>query len=280
MNTRIRNCWMRLFAFLGSVYAISGCSSIPHVTSHETTTKIIVDGDNSEWNNIPAYLSDNKLFAVSVCHDSQNFYTCITTADPQTQMQFMGSGLTIWLDSDGGTEKRFGVKYPLGVEGGRPPETMSHDKMEINSRVETFAEQANLELEILGPKEGDRYLLPVHNQKGICAQIRRTKDRLLVYELQVSLKPSASQLNAIDMKADSVIGFGIESASPESRPGPGGTGQGGFARGRGPEGPPPGRGDKERGAGMPPGMAPQGEMRGGQAINEAAKLWWKVKIAE
>jgi hypothetical protein len=143
----------------------------------------------------------------------------------------------------------FGVKYPLGVQGGGPPKTLGHDKTEINSRLETFTEQGNLELAKLGPNEGDRCLLAVHNQEGICAKIKGTKDRLLIYELQVPLKPSALRLNAIDMKADSVIGFGIESASPESRPGSGGMRQGDFVIGRGPEGPPPGGGDMRRGGG-------------------------------
>jgi hypothetical protein len=280
MDTRIRNCWLGLFVLLASSFAISGCGSIPQITSHTTTTKIIVDGDNSEWSNIPAYLSDNKLFAVSVCHDSGNFYTCITTADPLIQMQFMVSGLTIWFDNDGGTEKRFGVKYPLGAPGGGPPKTMDRDKTEINSQVETSMVQANPELEILGPKKGDRYRLPVDNQEGICVKFKRAKDGLFVYELQVPLKPSASQLNSIDMKADSIIGFGIESVSPELPPRPGGRGPGGF--GGGPEGPPPGGGDMGRGDRMAPGggMGPQGRMRGGQETGEATKLWWKVKIAE
>jgi hypothetical protein len=280
MDTRIRNCWLGLLGLLASALAISGCSSIPRVESHTTKARIVVDGDDSEWNTIPAYLSDNKLFAVSVCHDSGNFYTCIKTTDPQTQMQFMVSGLTIWFDNDGGTGKRFGVKYPLGVPGGGPPKTMDRDKTEINSQVETSMVQANPEMEILGPKEGDRYRLPVDNQEGICAKFKRTKDGLFVYELQVPLKPSASQLNAIDMKADSIIGFGIESASPELPPMPGGGEPGGF--GRRPEGPPPGGGDMGRGGGKPPGggMGPPGRMRGGQGTGEATKMWWKVKISE
>ena len=282
MDVRIRNCWRRLFAFLALASVVSGCSSIPQVTNHAATRKIIVDGDNSEWNNIPAYLSENKLFAVSVCHDSGNFYSCITTADPQTQMQFRVSGLTIWFDNEGGTEKRFGVKYPLGAPGGGPPKTMDRALPEIDYQVEASMEQADPELEILGPKEGDRYRVPVDNQEGICAKIKRTKDGLLVYELQVPLKPSASRLNAIEMKADSIIGFGIESTSPEMPPGPSGRGPGGFGGGRGREGPPPSGGDMGRGGGMPPGggMGAPGGMKGGPATREAAKMWWKVKIAE
>jgi hypothetical protein len=281
-DVRTEDGGMHLDRLLILALVVSGCSSIPQVTSHTTTTKITVDGDNNDWNNIPAYLSDNKLFAVSVCHDSGNFYTCITTADPQTQMQLMVSGLTVWFDNDGGSEKRFGVKYPLGVPGGGPPKTIAGDGKEINSQVETSMAQADLELEILGPKEGDRYRLPVDNQEGILAKIKRTKGGVLVYELEVPLKPSASMPNAVNMKADSVIGFGVEVASPELRPGLGGRGPGSFRGGGPPEGPPPGGGDMGSGGGMPPGggMGPPRGMRGGAAPREAAKLWWKVKIAE
>ena len=281
-EVRTKNCQVHLGALFILTFVISGCSSIPQITSRTTTTKIIVDGDNGDWNNIPAYLSDNKLFAVSVCHDSGNFYACITTADPQTQMQFMVSGLAVWFDNDGGTEKRFGVKYPLGTPGGRPPNTKDRDRTEISSHVETSMAQADLELEILGPKEDDRYRLPVDNQEGIRAKIKRIKDGVLVYELQVPLKSSASTPNAIDMKADSVIGFGIESISPELRPGSGGRGPGGFGGGGQPEGPAPGGGDMGRGGGMPPGggTGPPRGMRGGAATNQSAKLWWKIKISE
>jgi hypothetical protein len=261
---------------------LNGCSSLPQFASEPYKDKIVIDGDNGDWIGVPAYIDKNNTVAVSVCNSNDYVYLCLTSQDPQTQMQIMRFGLTVWFDGTGGDNKTFGVNFPIGR-----PETGSNHKMDNEQMREPEAErrimdQSPMEMEIIGPKEEDRYRLAVTNTEGIQAKIGRTRDGLFVYELQVPLKKTFQHPNAIGANDGSSIGVGLETGIAIDKNGHRYGDSGGPSVGFRGNGPPMG-GGKDPGAegdGPPEGgrRMHKGHSPGSDLKSEALKMWWKVRM--
>jgi len=111
--------------------------------------------------------------------------------------------------------------------------------------------------------------------QGITAKLGN-RQGVLVYELRVPLRKSASNPYAIDMGEGQFLGIGFETTgfSPEMmKDRPGGMEGGGSGRG----GPPQGGGGMPPGGGGSPRGGPPGMQRGGQP--EPLKLWTRVQLA-
>jgi hypothetical protein len=143
-----------------------------------------------------------------------------------------------------------------------------------------LADQSLLEMEVVGQKENERYRLPVINTEGIAAHIERSKDGIMVYELQVPIRKTPTRPNAIEPKKD-FVGLGFET----------GTVQGGAERVRGEQGgrsggyggadSPPGGGmgyGRHGGGGGGRGRGQSGSSSVSAKAPEPIKTWWKVKL--
>ncbi len=240
----------------------------------------MIDGDNSDWNEIPAYVDKNNVLAVSVCHDYEYVYVCLMTQDPQTQRQILRGGLTVWFDRNGSDDKTFGVNFPSGRRSGESSQ-WANDKIkrDFDTSRQTI-DQIPPEIEIIGPKETDRYLLPPANNEGILAKIGRLKTGEMVYELQVPLKKTAGHPNAIELK-DNYFGLGFETGEMTGHSGKQSSGHSsssGNSDGSGSQ-PDGGMGWGHRGGGYSGGgrMHQGGASKSGSA-SEPVKVWWKVKL--
>ena len=258
---------------------LSGCSSLPQFTSDRCLRKIHLVGDLNEWKDVAAYIDKNDIVAVSVCHDDEFAYVCLTTDDPQTQRQIMAGGLTVWFDPSGSDEKTFGVNFPLPRNGAGPRRGTNSEMRRDSIDNQPSIEQSLIDMEVVGPKETDRYRLPVMNNEGIAAHLGRLNDGMMIYELQVPLKKTTSRPNAIDPKKD-FVGLGFET----------GTIQGGTERARGDESgraggygggnsqPGGGMGYGRHGGGGGRGRGQYGSSSGTAKAPEPLKTWWKVKL--
>jgi len=264
------------FSFL----LLNGCSSLPQFSSEVCTKKIVIDGDNSEWNGIPSYIDKNNVLAVSVCHDDEYVYVCMITQDSQTQRQIMGGGLTVWFDRTGSDDKTFGINFPLGRHTGGASQRMNEETRRDFDTARQVMDQTTLEMEIIGSKETDRYLLPLVNNEGIQAKIGKLNGREMVYELQVPLKKTAGHPNAIEPKKD-FIGLGFETgaiASPSGKRKGEHSGSPGESEGSGPSSQ-SGMGRGHRGGGSSGGgKMHQGGASKSTSIPEPVNMWWKVKL--
>lgn len=72
---------------------------------------ITVDGSVGDWESVPKYLFEEQGTALAVCNDSQNVYLLLRFSDPEWAMPIRRSGLTIWVDADGGKDKDFMIRY-------------------------------------------------------------------------------------------------------------------------------------------------------------------------
>jgi hypothetical protein len=100
----------------------------------------------------------------------------------------MFRGFTIWLDEEGGEEKRFDIQFPLGIQMGafpppgrdwnreRTPEDTLRDRFPIDTT----------EVKIIGPMEHEHHRESVFKLKQIAVKINMVNGTM-VYELRVPL---------------------------------------------------------------------------------------------
>ena len=276
VNTNIITKFIISFFF---IVFLGGCSSLPQFTSDRCAGKMNIVGDLHEWRNVSAYVDKNNLVAVSMCRDDEFVYVCLTTDDPLTQRQIMGGGLTVWFDPSGSDDKTFGINFPLPRNGPGPRRSFDNETKKDANGIQLTIDQSLFDMEVVGPKETDRYRLSVINKEGILAHLERSKDGLMIYELQVPLKKSNSRPNAIEPKKD-FVGLGFETGpvqggAERSRAEQGGR-SGGY--GGGDSAPGGGMGSGRRGGGGGRGRGQGGSSSGSAKPPEPVKLWWKVKL--
>ena len=235
-----------------------GCSSI-EVASRWPDQKIAVDGNASEWTGKTLLLEDRKL-TVGIMNDSNFVYMLLATNDRQLSRAFLTEGITLWFDNQGGRERNFGIRYPLGMRSGEGGQGRAITDAPVRSNS-PFAE-----LEILGPGNDDRRRMSIVAAGGLQAKINPGEGSF-VYELRVPYKDESRFPFSIKSTPGSFLGVGIETSSLET---PGGT-RGGSSAGSG-----GGRGRGGRGGGG--GGNSGGSDQGAGGMGGPIKDWIKVQL--
>jgi hypothetical protein len=249
----------------------------PQIDSAWRDHDIVVDGSPSEWPSALVQFEQQPL-SVAAVNDGDSLYLVLTTSDWDARAQILRQGLIVWFDNAGGDKKRFGIRYPVGMEpgefrgrGGRrgaPSDDPQAGETRPRGRGVDEFEQPPDRLELLGAKKEDNRTYTLDKAPGIAAKIGNVEGTL-VYELKVPLAKSDDHPYAIDAKPGALIGVGLETPRVE-RPsgGFGGGGMGGGMGGRG------GGGYGGMGGGRRGGME-----RGGYAQMKPMKGWIVLKLA-
>ncbi len=249
-----------------SILSLYGCRTMELVSTWKDS-ELYIDRDSSEWQQSPVEIEDK--ISLSVSNDRDYLYLSLTTHDHEIQRKMLLQGLTVWFDREGGKEKRFGIRYPLGLFGrGFGFERSRYDSPESNPRERFDFTQS--ELEIIGPGEGERQRFPIKGAKGIDVKIDTT-GKIFHYRLKVPLWDTREHPYAMIVKAGQTIGVGIDTGSPEER-----FGQHGISGiGDGPGNFPGGR----RGGAPPQGLGGRGTRGSRQELLTSIKIWMKVRLA-
>jgi hypothetical protein len=253
--------------FLLLAVSLAGCNEIK-LSSNWCDREIAIDGDQADWAGKLRFLEDQQA-SVGVLNDGDFLYLCLVSSKEGPVMQTVRSGFTVWLDSEGGKKKNFGVKFPLGMQG-EPVPMMDRSKPREPEMPKEFLDASLKEIEIIGPGEGQVQRAEGFEEQGIEVKIVETRGKF-VYELKVPLAMTADHPYAIGVKEGKPVGIGLEAGEPNrpemgDRP-PGGGFPGGGAGG-GPGGGP--------GGGGPPGGGGRGSR---PEMSEPIKLWLKVSLA-
>ena len=291
----MRAIWVPMIALVA--LSIIGCNELEFGSSwrdHEIT----IDGMATDWQDPMVYAEDAKV-AVGIVNDEQHMYVCLTPADIRTATQMAMTGFMVWFDPEGGTKKRFGIRFPLGMQGRGVPMMfqekmpgggvsrggMSRGGLADSTRYQRMFGGLGGELDILGPEEDQSMRMAFSSARGIEVQLGYSKGRV-VYELKIPLARDAEHPYGIGTVLGETIGIGFETpemdreAMRESMSGgrgggggmPGGGKGGGMGGGRG------GGMGGGRGGGMGGGRG--GGMRpGGGGTPEPLELWAKVTLA-
>ena len=175
-------------------------------------------------------------------------------------MLVLRAGFTVWIDDTGGTDKIFGVQFPLAKakQNGR-----SNPDYKPRTGMKDILEDSLYNLAILSGAEGNRQTMPTIKAEGLGIYPRLELDKgYLVYELKVPLTV------AKDIKT---IGVGFETGKLESPSGKGSSGGSGRGQGGGGGGKGKGGGGKKMGG--------KNGSHGGDKP-KAIEMWAKVHLAE
>ncbi len=247
-----------LFLFL-----LVGCSNSKlELNSNWRDREITVDGKNTEWRGAMLFFEEDNI-SVGLFNDENYLYICMIAEDQFVRIQMMRQGFTLWFDPDGGKEKTFGIKYPLGMQAsGRG---MRRDEQNLERPLQALRRPI-IELGILGPGKDELKKMPIEEAKGIDIIVEFSSG-MLVYELKVPLIQSEQHPYAIGAEAGSSLGIGLEMSKMERsnkrRGMSGGRGRGGSM------------------GGMRGGAGGRGMSRGGgrSQMPKPLKIWAVVQLA-
>ncbi len=254
-----------LILFL-SFFMHMNCSTL-QLESTWKDRDITLDGKGGDWLGAKYYFEESAV-SVGLINDGQYLYVSIMTENPMLRAQIMREGLIVWLDPKGGKNKTFGIKFPLGRQGGEPEE----ERMETRAMMDEMAREEMMqrlqelmtELEVLGPDEEVLGRMDIDDAKGIEVKMRNAGGTF-VYELKIPLATSEEYPFAVGVEPGDVIGVGFLSPKMQMQR-PKGMRGGGM----------PGMGGR---GGMGGGM---GGMRGGgmsRQMPRQLKIWAKVQLA-
>ena len=263
------------------VVLISGCND-PEMDSRWRDREITVDGDDTEWGNYIQHYDEETRIVFCMFNDDSDLYIKLSSPNRMMQNQILVLGLTVWFDPEGGKDKKFGIHFPIGMQGASMKMMGSREKpagTEDTDQVQKKFEASQQEIELIGPGKNERYTMPVDEAALAGIHVRIGKSRgSIIYELKVPLAFSDEHPYAIGNGTNNKIGVGFETGKmnkemmAERRSKPGG-GTGGRDGGRG---------------GISGGMGRMGGRMGGRGgmpgrergmMPEPLELWTKVTLA-
>ncbi len=277
-------------------YLLGGCNE-KTFTSSWLGRPMTIDGNDSDWANVPTYFSEDNNVVLGVTNDESNLYLLLKSTNGGVGMQALMGGFTVWFDPTGKKNASFGVRFPMGKMSKDAPWTgkgsdekpRDRNGPEFLSHLVSEQEQAGLNL--IGPTKDDGHWMWLNAAEDLGVRVKMSVERgLFVYELKVPLarkSDSAFGVGIFPIDSTKVIGIGFETSEIE-RPGKGEHGsessgeEGGHRGGGGGWG---GGGHGGRGGGMGHGGGGGNHSHGGgdgsSFKNFAAplKYWVRVTLA-
>lgn len=247
---------------------LTACNS-QEIQSAWRDRTITIDGNGNEWNNALSCYVDESRVLLGATNDFCNLYIRLSTSDRGLQRQLLHEGCTIWFDANGGKNKAFGLRHPMGRQMMPPQQIGEREPRVVNEQMDGMLEKAQEQVEILQPGSAvaSRIMsLDEADKLGIELRMSVTKG-LLVYEVKVPLIcEDSSYPFVVAPHGVKTIGVGFAAGEASKGNRPTGRGPGGFGSGGGGPG-----GDFPGGGG---GMPPPGGKR-----PEPFELWTKVSLA-
>lgn len=183
---------------------VTSCRSPLDLASTWTGAPMTIDGSRADWTELS--VMESPPLSLGARNDQQNLYLCLTTADPDVQMQILFAGFTIWFPSSHDGARPFGLQFPLKQD--RPIRIEDRDQFE--AMFQAFEPRMN-SLLILDGSENQQF--PVIQTPGIKVHVG-LKGGVLVYELQVPLNATSSTPYAAVPTADGTIAISFEASPP------------------------------------------------------------------
>lgn len=196
----------RLFLVLASAVFVTACKEVK-LESRFRDRHIKIDGAYADWEGALTPLEGEQA-SVGLLNDDDFLYICLVTDNPQVRRQVVGQGLILWFDPTGGEEKKFGVRYPIGMLELGMPMGGREGGAGVDRRSEAL-KALRQEVEILGPEKDQRRRMRVIEARGIQADIGWVDGRL-VYELKMPLSRDPDRTIGIGTRAGQTIAIGLE----------------------------------------------------------------------
>ena len=213
MSTAGPGCAGRWMAWSGCCRSLSALLSLlliacggVRLESGQRDRPIAVDGKADEWRDSLTVIKDAKI-AVGLFDDQENLYVCISSWNDDVNLQALNLGLTVWFNSGGAEEKKFGIEYPLVEDRIQSPDHRGA-LGDVVPLPEASARPSN-RLAIRGPGLYERHAMAVSDAPGL-EVMASSVNGTFVYELKVPLGKSAERPYAIGARPGESIGILLE----------------------------------------------------------------------
>ena len=263
---------------------LSGCNR-PDLISAWRDHEIVINGKYTDFGNVMTYYYEKEKIAINLFNDKDYMYICLISRNRRIETQLMESGLTLWFDPDGGRNKVFGIRFPLGrisitkeesnnsnwqeqEEGKDAGEEKDGDENSWKQleALEGSQEKIELIIESVNAENKDMLIelsLKDAIKQGIEAKIGHQND-YFVYELKVPLIKSSQHQYAVGFKVGKPMGFGLGTVAKNA----------GMYRNGGGEHMPKGGGIRGSRVEMPSEMGEEGVNPG-----ESFQLWTTITLS-
>jgi hypothetical protein len=255
--------------------SITGCGGSLHLSGRWAAVPPPINGVRDQaWDPAMIKIPDRNMM-VGILNDSGYLYLSLVTDDRGIQRQVLTGGMSIWFDPGGGTDKRFGLNYPISGMPAAGDRALREGLSRDGARGEENGEDGEFrrppfdstEVEIFGPFPGDHARKSIASLRDLALKIG-FDGGTMVYQLRVPFRDRGANPYAIGAGPGSEIGVGLESGEKSSGRRPGGGGSVGDMS-------PGGGGDRGgHGGGMWAGGRPSAPRQG-----EPLEIWAKIRLA-
>jgi hypothetical protein len=263
---------MRMLSCLVVVLAlVAGCGGEEEIESRARDREIIVDGKIDDWQGTLTFLEDANL-SYGLANDAIDLYIVLVVGDRGVRRQIIMSGLYLWFDPEGDKGKRFGIRFPIGLQEDAAS-LMSLMREQDPSEFQAQFDESVVDMMVGGAGDDTFRRVGAKELDGIKAAAV-TDENKLVLEFVVPVANAGSFGYGVGAQAGSVIGLGFETVEIDrdklrEQVGDGGTGGGRGGKGGGGRG---GMGGGGRG-----GTRPSGGQR--PEMPDPIEVWAKVRLA-
>lgn len=260
-----------LFPSLVALFALPAWAATIDLPSAWLAVPPTETGGRVAWEGIVLPLGGTPLSA-AVRNDRDFLYVRVRTSNATARRQICILGLTVWADGTGKSKKKYGVRFPVGVEsfdGKRGGSPFGESPADVVPNAH--------EMLLIGPGEDDRVSVPAAGSGGASAKLDLAGD-VLTLELAFPLRRTDERPLAVGAVPGSTMSIGFETEKPHFRGGGDGPPDGGL-----PGGPPGGMGRPGGGMGAPGGgKGGRGGTPGGEgrpSTPRPIKVWTRVTLA-
>jgi len=281
----MKNIFILSFGLL-LIFSYTACSPKEYPVGNYQATKILADGNSIDWSLPLRFGAEDGLLQYNITNYKNNIYVSVATNDQATQMNILRSGITVYFDTKGKTNKTMGLSFPAN-------EVSDGDKRNfrpIAGGANKTADQLNFKKQILMDKDifkafgfinMDNRIYDVSDTSHIKMGINYDAFGNLVFETIVPIKNIYDKDFTAKTAPSLSVGIVINSSGMSARGMNNAGGESGMRNGRGMSG----GGMRGGGSGgMGGGRRGGGGMRGGGAnvggyTPKNSANWYQFKLA-
>lgn len=105
----IRKGWVPSLCIL----VAASCSRHLAPEGHYQTTPVVADGNPGDWSLPLRFSNSSYTLQYNVTNDDKNMYIAVSSADDNTQLRILRSGMTIYFDPKGKKNKDISLHFPI-----------------------------------------------------------------------------------------------------------------------------------------------------------------------
>jgi hypothetical protein len=198
---------LRIIAIsLSLVFLLISCSSLKQ-ESKDIPAEIKIDGRADEWKQSFTFYEKNLIY-LAVANDQENLYICLKANDQNLIKQVPRTGLTLWVDQDGGSDRVLGVKFPVGLVGeGMDREELRRMRDQSPEEKKEFLMKAMDEIVIIRGEEKEKVLMSLAKHEGVEAAFDINRFELL-YEIKIPI--NGNHFFNVNLNESKTISIGFE----------------------------------------------------------------------